>query len=332
MSLLDTIFGAGTSSSPIGQSLGGIASGAALNRAIQSVEDLRNQVTGLTSEYATRGAEATAFEPFAVTTGAGTAQFGPAGGLTTTPALSSLTQALQQAAGTAAGGVGTALPEFGQVSQTALQQALSTLGQETPTAESLFAQMQATRTPAQERQRLALENRLQAQGRGGVQTAAYGGTPEELALEKAIQEQLSSDLLSATTLAPQLAQQRTAQASGLFGLGAQAAQQPGALTAQNIQNISGLLTTAAQPEQQLLSALSPALQASQLAQTGRASEAQLLGALGPQMLESITETGAIEAGLEQEQINAILQGLGLQTQGSQVKQAIDMLNSLGISI
>lgn len=332
MSLLDTIFGAGTSTSPLGQSLGGIASGAALNKAIQSVEDLRNQVTGLTSEYATRGAEATAFQPFAVTTGAGTAQFGPEGGLTTTPAQSALTQALQQAAGTTAGGLGTVSPEFGQVSQTALQQALSTLGQTTPTAQSLFQQMQATRTPEQERQRLALENRLQAQGRGGVQTAAYGGTPEQLALEKAIQEQMSSDLLSATTLAPQLAQQQTAQATGLFGLGAQAAQQPGTLTAQNIQNISGLLTTAAQPEQQLLSALSPALQASQLAQTGRASEAQLLGALGPQMLESITETGAIEAGLEQEQLNAILQGLGLQSQASSVQQAVDTLKSLGINI
>ena len=235
-------------------------------------------------------------------------------------------------AGTTAGALGTTAPQFGQVSQTALQQALSTLGQETPTAESLFAQLQATRQDPQERQRLALENRLQAQGRGGVQTAAYGGTPEALALEKAIQEQMSSDLLSATTLAPQLAQQQTAQATGLFGLGAQAAQQPGALTAQNIQNISGMLTTAAQPEQQLLSALSPALQASQLAQTGRASEAQLLGALGPQMLESITETGAIEAGLEQEQINAILQGLGLQTQGSQVQQAVNLLESLGIKV
>ena len=332
MSLLDTIFGAGTSSSPIGQSLGGIASGAALNQAIQSVEDLRNQVTGLTSEYATRGGEAAAFQPFAVTTGAGTAQFGPEGGLTTAPTQTELTQALQQAAGTTAGALGTTAPQFGQVSQTALQQALSTLGQETPTAESLFAQLQATRQDPQERQRLALENRLQAQGRGGVQTAAYGGTPEALALEKAIQEQMSADLLSATTLAPQLAQQQTAQATGLFGLGAQAAQQPGALTAQNIQNISGMLTTAAQPEQQLLSALSPALQASQLAQTGRASEAQLLGALGPQMLESITETGAIEAGLEQEQINAILQGLGLQTQSSQVQQAVDLLDSLGIKV
>jgi len=254
------------------------------------------------------------------------------GTITTAPTQTELTQALQQAAGTTAGALGTTAPQFGQVSQTALQQALSTLGQETPTAESLFAQLQATRQDPQERQRLALENRLQAQGRGGVQTAAYGGTPEALALEKAIQEQMSADLLSATTLAPQLAQQQTAQATGLFGLGAQAAQQPGALTAQNIQNISGMLTTAAQPEQQLLSALSPALQASQLAQTGRASEAQLLGALGPQMLESITETGAIEAGLEQEQINAILQGLGLQTQSSQVQQAVDLLDSLGIKV
>jgi hypothetical protein len=40
-------------------------------------------------------------------------------------------------------------------------------------------------TPEEERQRMELEQRLFAQGRGGVQTAQYGGTPEQLAMAKA---------------------------------------------------------------------------------------------------------------------------------------------------
>lgn len=268
MALLEDLLGATGA-----QVAGGLLSGAGLQEAISNIQGLRSDIQQQASEYATRGAEAAAFQPFAVTTPRGTAQVGATGALTLAPEAGAMADIEQQA----------------------LARVLSTLGAETPTAETLFGQMQAAVTPEQERQRIALENRLAAQGRLGTQTAAYGGTPEQLALEKAIQEQTSQNLLAATQLAPQLAQQQLTQATGLFGLGAQAQ------------------TT---PQQQLIAALQPALAASQLAQTGRASEAQLLGALGPSVLQGLYKTGETEAGLQQAQINAILQGLGVQQQAT----------------
>lgn len=284
MALIDDILGGlgitGNAAQTTSNVLGGLATGAALQQPIEKIRELRGDILGQASQYATRGQEASAFQPFAVTTPRGTAQIGPQGGL-------------------------TLAPEEGlapQVAESAMQQALGALQQPTPTAQGLFQQMQAVTAPEEQRRRLELENRLAAQGRLGTQTAAYGGTPEALALEKAIQEQQAQNLLSAQTLAPQLAQQQAGLGSTLFGLGAQAQVQP----------MTGLL-----------SALTPALDAARLAQAGRASEAQLLGQLGPEALESMYKTGETEATLQQAQLNALLKGLGLSqtsaalTQGAQ---------------
>lgn len=318
MALIDDIvsglgFG-GSTATNLSSLAGGALSGLGLQQAIENIQGLRGDISQQYSDIATRGGQATAFQPFTVTTGAGTAQFGPQGGLTLTPEQQALSTGLQQQAAGMVGGLGAAAPQFGQVSQQALTQALGALQQPTPTAQSLFGQLQTMQAPEQERQRLALENRLAAQGRLGTQTAAYGGTPEALALEKAIQEQQAANAFTAQQLAPQLAQQQLAQATGLFGLGAQAAGQPAALQGSQIANIAGLLSAAGVPQTQLIQALSPALQAAQLAQTGRASEAQLLGALGPSLLESLYKTGETEATLQQQQINALLQGLGIANQ------------------
>jgi len=61
----------------------------------------------------------------------------------------------------------------------------------------LFDRLQAIRAPQIERDRTALQNQLIAQGRQGLSTAQYGGSPEQFALEQAIQEQQSRDALSA---------------------------------------------------------------------------------------------------------------------------------------
>jgi hypothetical protein len=141
-----------------------------------------------------------------------------------------------QQAGTV-GGYSSALS--GLTSQ-ALSGAQQALGAQTPTASSLFQQMQMAQSPEQERQRLALENRLAAQGRLGVQTAAYGGTPEQLAMEKAIQEQQSSNFLNATTLADQLASSQQARAAQLGSLGTSGLGAMQGMTANDINQLQAL--------------------------------------------------------------------------------------------
>lgn len=109
--------------------------------------------------------------------------------------------------------------DAGAFSSGALEQATGMLGAESPTAGSIYDQIRAMQTPEEERQRTALENRLAAQGRLGVQTAQYGGTPEQLAFEKAQAEARNQASLQALTTADTLASSQQARASQLGQLG-----------------------------------------------------------------------------------------------------------------
>jgi len=178
----------------------------------------------------------------------------------------------------------TLTPEQQAVQQSLLSQAQTLAGTAGPTAGELYEQIQATRAPETERQRLALENRLAAQGRLGTQTAMYGGTPEALAMEKAIAEQQSRDILGAQTTA-------------------------GALEAQRLANVGGLLTQAYAPEQQMLSALYGAAPLSSLGESQARSRSQLLRDLGITELE--TEQGLLGniATFESDRLRALAQAL-----------------------
>ena len=66
----------------------------------------------------------------------------------------------------------------------------------------LYGQLRAIQQPEEQRQRLALEERMLAQGRMGMSSAAYGGaSPELLAQEQAIQENMLKANLGARTQA-----------------------------------------------------------------------------------------------------------------------------------
>jgi hypothetical protein len=86
----------------------------------------------------------------------------------------------------------------------------------------IYDRIRATQMPEEERQRLALEERLASQGRLGVQTAMYGGTPEQLALSQAQEEAQNRASLAAIQQAGQLGAQ-------FAGLGSNLAAQEAAL-------------------------------------------------------------------------------------------------------
>ena len=116
-------------------------------------------------------------------------------------------------------------------------------GQQEPTAtaESIYNQIRATQTPEEERQRLALEERLQAQGRGGIQTAQYGGTPEQLAQEKALAEARNSASLQSIQAADALRTSQAARQTQAGQLAGNLGQIGGNLTAQQQELGQGLL-------------------------------------------------------------------------------------------
>jgi len=241
------------------------------------IDYLKQQGPSLAGQAKTIGqeaAQAAEFQPFAVTTGTGTTQVGPGGAVT--QQLAETPQAIQQGL---------------------LQQALGQIGGVTPTAQDLFSQMQAMRQPELERQQQALENRLFAQGRGDVTTAAYGGTPEQLAMQKAIQEQQSADLLSAMTTAPSLA-------------------------GQNIQNIQGLLSAGYLPQAQMTAAMQPAVNLANIAQGAQQGMSEALYKGGIAGLETQAAADTAVAGLEQARVQSLADALsGLFAGGTKYNPA-----------
>lgn len=138
----------------------------------------------------------TQFRPFTVTSATG-GEFGVKGGAdgtAVTMALSPEEKALQQ---NLFGGAGQF---FGQAMQ-------DTAGRE----QDIYNRIRATQMQEEETQRQALEERLAAQGRLGVRTGMFGGTPEQLAMEKA----QAASRNQATLMAMQQAQQEQAQQAAL---------------------------------------------------------------------------------------------------------------------
>ena len=135
----------------------------------------------------------------------------------------------------------------------------TTAGQINPnvsqTTQGIFDQLQSIVSPEQQRQRLALEERLMGQGRTGVRTAAYGGTPEQLAMEKAIQEQTSSNALTARTQALSEQDRLFNLLGGTAGLGTDLASAGQTMQANNIGMGGNMLNAGYNPQAQALQAL-----------------------------------------------------------------------------
>lgn len=181
-----------------------------------------------------------------------------AGGLEVGMTLSPQEQALQQQLLSGAGGF------FGQAVQ-------PTQARE----QAIFERMRAAQRPEEERQRLALEERLAGQGRLGVSSAAYGGaTPEMLAMATAQEEARNRSMLGAM-------QQAQAEQMQQAGLGQQ------------------FLGAGYIPQSQLLAAAQPGIQQQQLAQQAQQFGTGLFGE---------TMMSGLEARLLAEQARANLLG------------------------
>ena len=89
--------------------------------------------------------------------------------------------------------------------------------------QQVYDRIRAAQSPEEERQRLSLENRLASQGRLGVSTAQYGGTPEQLAMAKAQGESQNQAMLMAMQQAGTEEQQGLQRALSLSGQAGQLA-------------------------------------------------------------------------------------------------------------
>lgn len=138
--------------------------------------------------------------------------------------------------------------------------------------QDVYQRMRTAMSPEEERQRLALEQRMAAQGRTGVRTAQFGGTPEQLALAKAQEEARNTAMLNAMQFAGQ-EQQRQAQ------LG------------------SGMLAAGYVPQAQLLSALQPGMTAAERQRQAMAAQAGAYGETYTSGLDALLQSGLGQANL-----------------------------------
>lgn len=225
----------------------------------------------------------TAFRPFTVSTGFGGVSATPEGGFSTT--LSPYGEQFQTGARGITSGLmdsfGAGVPDVSGVTSAALGGIPGLLqaatGDTAAREADIYSRIRATQTPEEERQALALEQRLASQGRTGLRTAQFGGSPEQLALAKAREEAMLSANLGAMDQARAEQMQQLGMAQGLFGLGSGAAALPASLRGAELGNIGAALGLSYQPEQQLLSTLTPALTLANIAGTGQREGAALRG-------------------------------------------------------
>jgi hypothetical protein len=322
--------------------IAGAAAGAGVNDQVARLQALGQ--TGLQdytnlAKTATQGID---FKPYALTSSLGTTQQTAPGVISQslTPQQQANVNAAQAAqgnlynfsglpntSGIAQGAFSGAQSQLGQVG--AGQQDLASLragygsaaqgmtgmlgGSTTDMANTLFGQQQAMRSPVQERQQLELENRLRAQGRLGTTTAAYGGTPEQLAMAKAVQEQQAADAFNSMTQAEQMATSQQARALGLGSATSTLAQAQQALRQGDINAASGLFnigSAAAQLPQQM--------QGQNIAQAGQL-QSQALAPAAQQLQQA-----QLSANMGQQAANTAYQAGGLfaQTAGAGLQERL----------
>ena len=199
-----------------------------------------------------------------------------------------------------------------------------------PTADreaEVFERIRATQRPEEERRQLELEQRLAAQGRLGVRTAQYGGTPEQLALAKAQEEAQDKASLAAIQQAQSERQQALGEAQTLGGMFSGQAGLSSQLQSQAQQRAAQLSQLGLSAEQ---------MQA-QLESEGFGQEMQLAGAgLQAQQAQSALEsqsqqraTQLAQLGLSAEQIQSQLQSEGLDRAATAAGQTAQLAQLAG---
>jgi hypothetical protein len=178
-----------------------------------------------------------------------------------------------------------------------LLQGISTGLDSTAREQAVFERIRAMQLPEEERQRLALEERLASQGRLGVQTAMFGGTPEQLALAKAQEEAQNQASLMAMQQAQQERIQQAALAEQVLGLGSGLF--AGQLGMQQMKQGMGLSDLAAAyiPQAQALNMFQQGLAASELAQRGQLAGASMFGEAKMSGLDALLASGLGRANL-----------------------------------
>lgn len=176
----------------------GIGGGAALvNSAYQNLggigDTINERMFTNPDAFVNQAKTMTNFTPYGVTSNLGS--FSANNGqlnLTGTPDQNALSNSLGQSALNAQQNYQT--PGFYGQNNTALQNAFNSAAQGygQSNEQSIYDRIRAMQSPEEQRQQANMESRLFNQGRMGIRSGAYGGTPEQMAMEKARAEAMNT--------------------------------------------------------------------------------------------------------------------------------------------
>ena len=194
--------------------------------------------------------------------------------------------------------------------------------------QAVYNRIRATQEAEEERNRLALEERLFGQGRLGVSSAMFGGTPEQLALAKAEEEARNQASLMAIQQAQRERMDQAALANQSLGLSQNLL--AGNLALQGAEQQMGLraLEAAYRPETQQLAALRQGLLGSQIQQRGQLYGTGLYGEAAMGGLEALLKSGIGQADLMGTIGTGLLAGAMRPQQEGESGGLISILNDL----
>lgn len=310
--------------------ISGVGGALAQNDIINTVQDLGKD--DLKTVYGTGGLDKiqssggiagelgrqSTFKPFTVTSPSGTAKVGTGGvNLNLSPEQLEIQK---QLSGMGSGLMGYVNDPVRQLAdQDSILKMLQGDSASQATRESdIFGRLQGMVQPQQDRARLGLQSQLFNQGRGGVRTAMFGGTPEQLAMEQAIAEQQAG--LGVSAMEQARAEQGQFANQTLAGLGEYRART--GLAADTGLNA---LASSYLPQQQMLASLAPALD---MSRQQNALTATGMG-LGSQLAESSMEAQLGYAGLATALRQQQFQGLFDLLKGEQAIAAAPVTNKIG---
>ena len=248
---------------------------------IEGAQQLGRETQAGAQALAQQAQAGTEFKPYTVTSGLANVGTTAEGGFNVN--LSPEQQALQNQLQGQAGSM------FGQVGvDPALAQA------------QLYEQMRAVQRPEEERQRLALEERMLSQGRLGLGSAAYGGSSPELLAQETVRQ----------------------EAMARANLGAR---QQSILEQRQAADLGGMLQTAGyQPQNQALAMLEASRIPAGFADVGRRTGTELSSQLQLGGLESRMQAEDLANRLQLQQGSSILDSL-LGTQATTQEQLLNRI-------
>jgi hypothetical protein len=166
-----------------------------LNKSLdQNQQDARSAVSGLKDMVG----QNVNFQPFGVTSAVGSNQAGPNGMQTTLSPEANYEKLVMKHLGG--------------------QQLLASSQDPYDRQNQLYGQMQQAMAPEQQRELQRMNEQLMRSGRSGMTSATYGGTPEQLAYQKALQESASGNWLQSGTQANSELMDQYKRGEGLMGM------------------------------------------------------------------------------------------------------------------